>query len=217
MDNIYISRDENGNYIKHHGVKGQKWYRRRYQNEDGSLTAAGRKHYGYGKEYRRDLKTAKKDEKFKIRNEYPGYSSDWTKKAIKRGVIGTVLAGPLGLGIGVAGTTRSLAKQKAKARVNEEWSKKSAAELIANSKTVQRQKQRDAKRADRAIKKDIKELDKRQKAREKDKDKKVNPEYTKKYIELLDKHAKQHDGDSSHLYFTEKDWKELDKIKFIKK
>lgn len=31
----------------HHGVKGQKWGIRKYQNMDGSLTAAGRKHYGY--------------------------------------------------------------------------------------------------------------------------------------------------------------------------
>lgn len=30
----------------HHGVKGMKWGRRRYQNSDGSLTAAGRKRYG---------------------------------------------------------------------------------------------------------------------------------------------------------------------------
>ena len=29
----------------HHGIKGQKWGIRRYQNEDGSLTAAGRKQY----------------------------------------------------------------------------------------------------------------------------------------------------------------------------
>lgn len=31
--------------LVHHGVKGQKWGIRRYQNEDGSLTAAGRKQY----------------------------------------------------------------------------------------------------------------------------------------------------------------------------
>lgn len=30
----------------HHGVKGQKWGVRRYRNEDGTLTAAGKKHYG---------------------------------------------------------------------------------------------------------------------------------------------------------------------------
>lgn len=30
----------------HHGVKGQKWGVRRYQNEDGSYTSKGRKRYG---------------------------------------------------------------------------------------------------------------------------------------------------------------------------
>lgn len=32
-------------YIAHHGVKGQKWYLHRYQNEDGTLTELGKKHY----------------------------------------------------------------------------------------------------------------------------------------------------------------------------
>lgn len=34
--------------LYHHGVKGQKWGIRRYQNTDGSLTAAGRKQYRVG-------------------------------------------------------------------------------------------------------------------------------------------------------------------------
>lgn len=41
--------DENSSpYIAHHGVKGQKWGIRRYQNEDGTLTTEGKKHY-YGR------------------------------------------------------------------------------------------------------------------------------------------------------------------------
>lgn len=34
------------NYLCHYGILGMKWGVRRYQNKDGSLTAAGKKHYG---------------------------------------------------------------------------------------------------------------------------------------------------------------------------
>lgn len=33
------------NYIEHHGIKGQKWGVRRYQNPDGSLTEEGKQRY----------------------------------------------------------------------------------------------------------------------------------------------------------------------------
>ena len=44
------------NELYHHGVKGQRWGFRRYQNEDGSLTEAGRRHLD-----KKDNKWAKKN------------------------------------------------------------------------------------------------------------------------------------------------------------
>lgn len=43
MSTFYIRRQ---NELYHHGIKGQRWGIRRYQNEDGTLTPEGRKHYG---------------------------------------------------------------------------------------------------------------------------------------------------------------------------
>lgn len=59
-----MSHSENDdNYLAHHGVKGQKWGVRRWQNSDGSLTPDGKIHYyGHGK------KEAERTEGNKSRN-----------------------------------------------------------------------------------------------------------------------------------------------------
>lgn len=49
MDYTKIVQEED--YLEHHGIKGQKWGIRRYQNADGSLTEEGKRRY--------DIKEAK--------------------------------------------------------------------------------------------------------------------------------------------------------------
>lgn len=48
--------------IMHHGILGQKWGVRRYQNKDGSLTAAGKKRVGQLKDELNKLEPKKKGE-----------------------------------------------------------------------------------------------------------------------------------------------------------
>ena len=45
MHNIFEYYDS-ASYLAHHGIKGQKWGIRRFQNADGTRTEAGKKRYG---------------------------------------------------------------------------------------------------------------------------------------------------------------------------
>lgn len=48
MNNTFYASNDYRVYLAHHGVKGQKWGVRRYQNADGSYTSAGKSRYGVG-------------------------------------------------------------------------------------------------------------------------------------------------------------------------
>ena len=82
-------------YLAHHGVKGQRWGIRRYQNADGTLTEAGKKKYNKfqtvetkkldKREEKLDTKTLSKAQKLEskaesIKEKY-GEDSKKTKKA----------------------------------------------------------------------------------------------------------------------------------------
>jgi len=58
-------------YLMHHGILGQKWGVRRYQNADGTLTAAGKKRYGTVENYEKAkaAASAKKENRKKAREE----------------------------------------------------------------------------------------------------------------------------------------------------
>lgn len=70
---FYIYTDE----MYHHGIKGQRWGIRRYQNKDGSLTPAGKKRYSDGEQ--KQTRYDKYYEKYKTL----GYDDEKAAKAAK--------------------------------------------------------------------------------------------------------------------------------------
>ena len=69
-------------YLVHHGILGQKWGVRRFQNEDGSYTTEGRIRYGIGEE-RAKYKERTKEIKDKYRSANENILTDREKKRKK--------------------------------------------------------------------------------------------------------------------------------------
>lgn len=68
---------EHTNELYHHGVKGMKWGVRRYQNKDGTLTAAGKKRM-YREQF--DMESKEKKEQRK----YTAEPNRWVKEDMER-------------------------------------------------------------------------------------------------------------------------------------
>ena len=66
---IIVRKIMDQNELYHHGIKGQKWGVRRYQNPDGSLTNAGKKKYGTKSNYEKVLKAKGLKAKVKAQKE----------------------------------------------------------------------------------------------------------------------------------------------------
>lgn len=83
-------------YIAHHGVKGQKWGVRRYQNADGSLTDEGKKRYGV------DATGLKKRYTQNVRETGRRSARASAKASFKRSVGPSALLAGAGAALGVA-------------------------------------------------------------------------------------------------------------------
>ena len=65
-ESSYYGVSSLGDSLEHHGIKGQKWGIRRFQNSDGSLTSAGKQRYS--------VKMAKK---YHLFEEHPNSAQAW--------------------------------------------------------------------------------------------------------------------------------------------
>lgn len=152
----YHYTDYSNDFLAHHGIKGQKWGVRRYQNADGSYTQAGLRRYNqmYNKRVeaekkyndakvsgaseietsnlKRDVKLAKLNEKNAYKHLKNDSKADKGKKLYAQGNTVTGLQrkhGITGAAMGLIGAGLGYAAQQ----LNEKGNKKAATALLAGS------------------------------------------------------------------------------------
>ena len=87
---------DESDHLEHHGIKGQRWGVRRFQNADGSLTNKGRKHY--------QKKLAIEERKLTAANAARGqYERVRTPMSVGMGILGAVAGAMVGVPAGPAG------------------------------------------------------------------------------------------------------------------
>ena len=138
MSEIVTSFTDWESGLAHHGVKGQKWGVRNYQNADGSLTAAGRAHYGVAeggskrmsRQYNRAVRKLNKLEKrtnISLQKENAEKYNKRAKTGLKVAGVGALIAGAgAAAEYGGAGLRSQLVSQALKASKNREWAARDA-------------------------------------------------------------------------------------------
>lgn len=86
-----MNQNNYSDIIAHHGIKGQRWGVRRYQNDNGSLTPAGKK-----RQAKQEVKAKK--ELTKAKEKYKAVTADKRKAVAKKiGIASGAILGTAGL------------------------------------------------------------------------------------------------------------------------
>jgi len=128
--------------LEHYGIKGQKWGLRRWQNEDGTLTEAGKDHYsvstGGNKKlqrlYNRESKKLKRLKDYTDIDLQKRNAEKYDKRFKKAMKVGNVAAGTAAAALGVSYGAKNLndhLKTQAKSKIDDLYGKSDRARRTA--------------------------------------------------------------------------------------